>query len=77
MIGVESQNASLIQIAQQPLRVEMKNVWTPVIVLKMLIAHLEITEEYANVVQDLRVIHMGLLVLLVRNLTLLFFSFEN
>lgn len=69
MIGVESQNASLIQIAQHPLRVEMKNVWTPVIVLKMLIAHLEITEEYANVVQDLRVIHMGLLVLLVRNLT--------
>lgn len=69
MIGVESQNASLIQTAQQPLRVEMKNVWTPVIVLKMLIAHLEITEEYANVVQDLRVIHMGLLVLLVRNLT--------
>ena len=69
MIGVESQNASLIQIAQQPLRVEMKNVWTPVIVLKMLIAHLEITEEYVNVVRDLRVIHMGLLVLLVRNLT--------
>ena len=69
MIGVESQNALLIQIAQPPLHVEMKNVWTPVIVLKMLIAFLEITEEYANVVQDLRVIHMGLLVLLVRNLT--------
>ena len=69
MIGVESQNALLIQIAQPPLHVEMKNVWTPVIVLKMLIAHLEITEEYANVVQDLWVIHMGLLVLLVRNLT--------
>ena len=69
MIGVESQNALMIQIVQPPLHVEMKNVWTPVIVLKMLIAHLEITEEYANVVQDLRVIHMGLLVLLVRNLT--------
>ena len=77
MIGVESQNALLIQIAQPPLHVEMKNVWTPVIVLKMLIAFLEITEEYANVVQDLRVIHMGLLVLLVRNLTLPFWSFEN
>ena len=45
----------------------MRNVLTPVIVHKMLIAHLEITEVYANVDQAILETRMESLVLLVRN----------
>ena len=60
MIGVESQNALLIQIAQPPLHVEMKNVWTPVIVQKMRIVHLGTTEVFALASRDTLETHMGL-----------------
>ena len=48
MIGVESQNALLIQIVQPPLHVEMKNVSILVIVLRMLIALQGIIGEYVT-----------------------------
>ena len=66
MKDVGGQNALQILIALQHLHVEMKNVLILVIVLKMLIAHLEIIREYANVALVLRVILMELPALLVR-----------
>jgi hypothetical protein len=62
MKGVDDQNVLQIQTAQRHLHVETKNVLILVIVLKMLIAHREITEGYAYVGQILRVIPMELLV---------------
>ena len=66
MIDVEGLNALLIQIVQQHLLVEMRNVLTLVNVHRMLIALQGIIEEYVNVDLDIRAIHMESLVLLVR-----------
>ena len=68
MIDVEGLSALLIQIAQQPLLVEMKNVLIPVIVHEMLIAHPVITGVYAIVALALQEILMGSLAHLVRNI---------
>ena len=68
MIDVEGLSALLIQIAQQLLLVEMKNVLIPVIVRGMLIAHPVITGAYAIVALVLQEILMGSLAHLVRNI---------
>ena len=49
MIGVESQNALLIQIVQPPLHVEMKNVSILVIVHPMLFVQPEVIVDIVNV----------------------------
>ena len=66
MIDVVDQNALLIQIVQQHLFVEMRNVLTLVNVHRMLIVLRGIIEEYVNADLDIRVIHMESPVHLVR-----------
>ena len=68
MTDVADQNVLLILIVQQHLLVEMRNVLTLVIVLKMLIALQGITGAYANVGLAIQAIHMALLVLQVRSI---------
>ena len=74
MIDVENLSVLLTQIVRLHLRVEMKNVLIPVIVHRTLIAHLEITEVYANVDQVLRVTRIESLAHLVRSS---YFSLKN
>ena len=59
MIDVGDQSVLLTLIAPQHSHVEMKNVLILAIVLKMLIAHLEIIEEYVIAVLDIQEIHMA------------------
>ena len=77
MTDVVDQNVLLIQIVQQHLLVEMRNVLTLANVHRMLIALQGIIEEYVNVDLDIRVIHMESLALLVRYIIFEWFSLAH